>query len=147
MGTSKFVDSGVAFPFEVPGRYLPLAMQELQMGDTRPFEGESSAKTIDAWLPGLAHPRTVLNEIGAKPQRQKMVSMGDLLGGHFLSRARRGMKRRDADPGPTTTYGRTNGPRINSAPQKRCAASEEGKSPHAEASQLASLWSEPISFS
>jgi hypothetical protein len=50
------------------------------MGDTRPFEGESSAKTIDAWLPGLPHPRTVLNEIGAKPQRQKMVSMGDLYG-------------------------------------------------------------------
>jgi uncharacterized membrane protein len=34
-GTSKFIDSSAAFPFEVPERNLPLLVQELQMGGTR----------------------------------------------------------------------------------------------------------------
>jgi hypothetical protein len=32
MGTSKFIDSSAAFPFEVPDENLPLVVQELQMG-------------------------------------------------------------------------------------------------------------------
>jgi hypothetical protein len=34
MGTRKSSISSAAFPFEVPGRNLLLAMQELQMGGT-----------------------------------------------------------------------------------------------------------------
>jgi hypothetical protein len=34
MGTSKFIDSSAAFPFEVPEQNLPLVVQELQIGGT-----------------------------------------------------------------------------------------------------------------
>jgi hypothetical protein len=34
MGTSKLIDFSAAFPFEVPERNLPLAVQELQMDGT-----------------------------------------------------------------------------------------------------------------
>src|SRR5882724_1455894 len=37
MGTSKFINSSAAFPFEVPGQNLPLVVQELQMGGTSEF--------------------------------------------------------------------------------------------------------------
>jgi hypothetical protein len=36
MGTSKLIDSSAAFLFEVPGSNSPLAVQELQIGGTRP---------------------------------------------------------------------------------------------------------------
>jgi hypothetical protein len=35
MGTSNFIFSRAAFPFEVPGLNLPLVVQELQMGGAR----------------------------------------------------------------------------------------------------------------
>ncbi len=35
MGTSKSIDSGAAYLFEVPGSSSPLVLQELQMGGTR----------------------------------------------------------------------------------------------------------------
>jgi hypothetical protein len=38
---------------------------------------ESSAKTVDAWLPGPL-PDVFLDDKGLEPQCQKMVSIGDL---------------------------------------------------------------------
>jgi hypothetical protein len=34
MGTSKLMDPGAAYPFEVPGPNSPLVVQDLQMGGT-----------------------------------------------------------------------------------------------------------------
>jgi hypothetical protein len=50
MGTSKHVDSGVAFLFEVPDTASPLVVQELQIGDTR------QPSAIIAILQQGAHP-------------------------------------------------------------------------------------------
>jgi hypothetical protein len=44
-GTSKIIGSSAAFLFEVPGRNLPLVVQELQIGGTsyRPSDGTGLA--------------------------------------------------------------------------------------------------------